>query len=129
MFCARCGSSNDDSAKFCAKCGTSFTGGPTSTSILPSASPHAGTVRGENLPVVYATGKSPVLAAMLSLPPFALGQFYNGDTKKGLLMLVAMAIAIPLWSAGGVGALLDFAVWVWSVVDAYRVASGKIPLW
>jgi TM2 domain-containing membrane protein YozV len=122
MFCSSCGASSVAGAKFCEKCGASF-------GASPVAAP--GLVRGEGVPEKYAIGKSPVLAALLSffLPPFAIGQFYNGDVKKGLAMLAASLVAIPLWFAGGFGSVLDFGIWVWSVADAYRVANRRAPLW
>ena len=65
----------------------------------------------------------------LVVPTFAIGQFYNGDVKKGAVMLICSLIAIPLWAAAGIGSVLNFGIWIWSVIDAYRVASGKAPLW
>ena len=121
MYCSSCGSVNAEAAKFCEKCGSSFA---VSSIVGP------GTVRA-NVPVIYASGKSPGLAAFLSFvfPTLAIGQFYNGDTKKGLTILGISLIAIPLWLASGFGSILDFAIWVWSVVDAYRVAKRSTPLW
>jgi TM2 domain-containing membrane protein YozV len=72
----------------------------------------------------YAQGKDANLAAILSLviPGVALGQFYNGDTLKGILMLVG-ALILSFTVIGFLG------IWVWSVVDAYQVAKGTQSLW
>jgi TM2 domain-containing membrane protein YozV len=70
------------------------------------------------------TGKSPVVAAILSLLIVGVGQFYNGDSKKGAIMLVA-AIVLGTASVG----LLWFACAIWSAVDAYQVANGTGKMW
>lgn len=65
----------------------------------------------------YPTGKNPVWATVLSVIP-GLGQLYNGDVKKGLLMLglCVFYFAVP-------------ALILWSMIDAYRVAAQKAPIW
>jgi TM2 domain-containing membrane protein YozV len=72
----------------------------------------------------YATGKSPGVALLLSLLIVGLGQFYNGDVKKGLLMLVS-AVILGLFTFG----VAWLGIACWAAVDAYQVASGKAPLW
>lgn len=124
MFCARCGTSNDDSAKFCQKCGTGLAAPPA------PAAPAADTrMRGVGAPETaagkrYAVGRNPTIATILSLLIVGVGQFYNGDVKKGAIMLV-VAIVGSLLTMG----IAWLACAVWSAVDAYRVASGKAPLW
>ena len=70
-----------------------------------------------------AIGKNPALAALLSVIVPGLGQFYNGDIKKGWIRL---AIAVLGGSATYGVAWLGAAIW--SAIDAYNVASGKSPL-
>jgi TM2 domain-containing membrane protein YozV len=72
----------------------------------------------------YVTGKNPAVGLILSLIIVGAGQFYNGDLKKGGIMLVAAIVLGAL--TVGVG---WFAVAIWSAIDAYQVASGKSPLW
>jgi len=74
--------------------------------------------------VVFAEGKNPVVATILSLLIVGLGQFYNGDAKKGAAMLVGAIVGGGL-SAGAIWLLVA----VWSAVDAYRVAKREIPIW
>jgi len=96
MFCPKCGTSNDDSARFCAKCGTALavaaapaaTAGPgaaggAATGSMRSAAP------GSSGQVVV--GKNPTVALVLSifLGFLGAGQFYNGDWKKGAAMAAA----------------------------------------
>jgi TM2 domain-containing membrane protein YozV len=71
-----------------------------------------------------ATGTNPVLATILSFFIPGVGQFINGDTKKGAVMLVlAIVLLVP---TVGVGWL---AMQIWSAVDAYRVATGTAQRW
>ena len=72
----------------------------------------------------YATGKNAAVAMILSLFIPGVGQFYNGDMKKGGIMLGA-AVIFGALTAG----LVWLAIAIWSAVDAYQVASGKSPLW
>ena len=72
----------------------------------------------------YAVGKSPGVALILSLIIVGIGQFYNGDNKKGAIMLISAVVAGIL--TFGLG---WFAIAIWSAFDAYNVASGKSPLW
>lgn len=72
----------------------------------------------------YADNKRPALALFLSLFIVGLGQFYNGDFKKGGLMLGG-ALIVGMASYG----IIWFLVAIWSAIDAYRVASRKTPLW
>jgi len=71
-----------------------------------------------------ATGKKPAVALVLSLLVVGLGQFYNGDTKKGLVMLL-LAIGAGAISFG----LGWFGVAIWSAIDAYNVAKGYSEMW
>lgn len=57
----------------------------------------------------------PVLAGALSLLVPGLGQFYNGEIGKGVMLLFS---CLFLWVF-----LLFWIVWIWSVIDAYMVAE------
>lgn len=76
--------------------------------------------------------KSPVLAATLAIVP-GLGHFYLGHNMKGLAYLVGVgglqffgfdldlsvigaAVGVPMELGGG-------ALWLFSIVDAYRTAK------
>ncbi|MCL3882275.1 DUF4339 domain-containing protein [Marivita sp. GX14005] len=61
--------------------------------------------------------KSPWVAALLSLLIVGVGQMYNGQVGKGILMLIG---CIFLWSI-----MLGWIVNLWSIVDAWSVASRK----
>lgn len=122
MYCPNCGAQNADTAKFCEKCGTGLVATPP-----PAAQPDT-RMRGVDVTPAPGghpvTGKNPVLALVLSLVICGVGQFYNGDVKKGALMLIGFILGIFI--SGG---LISFGLWVWSMIDAYLVASGKGKVW
>jgi TM2 domain-containing membrane protein YozV len=68
--------------------------------------------------------KNPAVALVLSLFIPGAGQFYNGDNKRGALMLGGALISLML-AAVTIGVFTGVAIWIWSVVNAYNVASGK----
>jgi len=86
-------------------------------------------VRGAMVPggKAYAVGKSPGLAVFLSFLIPGVGQFYAGDSKKGGIMLGCYLLScVLLFVYIGVAGVLG--IWVWSMIDAYNIASGKTPL-
>src|SRR4051812_44957223 len=124
MFCKICGKSNDEAARFCRSCG----------STLQAASPDIGLSDSRLRPVApettrFAVGKKPLVALVFAIVP-GLGQFYNGDFKKGLLVLFLAVVALLLAPETYCSSLFPFfAIWVWGFVNAYSVAAGKTPLW
>jgi len=150
MHCTNCGHEMAAGGRFCVGCGTALAAsrpsspGPATnaqalvmagpTAMAPSPlpplpnsliTPSVPGPQGRRQSMrIYAEGKTPAVALILSLIIVGLGQFYNGDVKKGFLML------------GGaiVGGFLSFTLlwWVfaiWSAIDAHRVAKRSIPLW
>lgn len=63
-----------------------------------------------------AAQKSAGLAAFLSLLIPGLGQCYNGQVGKGILMFIGCAL---LWLV-----MLGWIVWIWSPIDAYQTAKA-----
>lgn len=61
--------------------------------------------------------KSPWIAALLSLLIVGVGQMYNGQVGKGILMIVG---CILLWTV-----FLGWIINLWSIIDAWSVASKK----
>jgi TM2 domain-containing membrane protein YozV len=74
--------------------------------------------------VARPTGKNPVLAAVLSALIVGVGQFYNGDIKKGAIMLLGAGIL-----GVATGGLLWLGIAIWSAIDAYQVANGTGKMW
>jgi TM2 domain-containing membrane protein YozV len=75
----------------------------------------------------HLTGKQ-VLAVLLSSFMPGIGQFYNADHKKGVVMLAAYFLCVGL-SATRIGLLAILPIVIWSTIDAYRVSSGKVQRW
>jgi TM2 domain-containing membrane protein YozV len=96
--------------------------------------------------VIVTFGKSSGLAVVLSFFWAGLGQVYNGQILKGIMMMIAQPFL--LWAgtastifgglvaagnpndAGGAGVLLGglmalgaVAIWIYSMVNAYRTAD------
>nr|WP_150111299.1 MULTISPECIES: NINE protein [Mesorhizobium] len=63
-----------------------------------------------------AANKSAGVALILSLLICGLGQFYNGQIGKGILMFV---LTIALWFV-----FLGWIIMIWSAVDAYKTAKA-----
>lgn len=62
-----------------------------------------------------AANKSPGVALLLSLLICGVGQMYNGQVGKGIMMLIG---CIVTWFI-----FLGWIVWIWSMVDAYQTAK------
>lgn len=136
MYCQACGSPNLQEARFCAKCGRP---------LAAPLGPDTGSAQGQSPPPPYsdprirggepsgsgryAMGKTPPLAVLLSFLIPGMGQFYNGDSKKGGIMLGLWVLSLILLSIGGVGFVIGAGVWIWAMVDAYGVAKGKTSMW
>jgi len=122
MFCSKCGAENVDGARFCASCGTAL------AVAAPVQVPPPPPVRGAEPAAVAAaaspTGKTPWVAALLSAVITGAGQLYNNDWKKGLAMFFGAVLGLMF-----TGGLATIAIWIWSMVDGYQVASGKGKVW
>jgi tetratricopeptide (TPR) repeat protein len=83
----------------------------------------------------FASSKKPILAALLSLLFIGLGQFYNGDWKKAIVMILTLPIGLFFSIFAGIIGIIMIApaVWImiatWSITDAWRVAGGKARRW
>lgn len=137
MFCPNCGGQGAEGSRFCQKCGTplpqaTMSGSPSSASSAPNINSNStrGVMRDSHhaqhpsTGKRFASGKNPVTAVILSMLIIGVGQFYNGDVKKGIVMIISAIVAGSL--SGGV---LIFPVWLWSAFDAYQVASSKAAIW
>ena len=106
MFCSVCGTeAAGESDTFCRKCGAPLSG--------LNGAPH---------PALLADAKSPGLAAVLSFFWCGLGQIYNGQIFKGVVMLVIYAISAFLIHIF-IGLITTPILWIWGMVDAYRTAE------
>jgi TM2 domain-containing membrane protein YozV len=73
----------------------------------------------------YTTGvtaKNPVLSLVLSLVIPGLGQIINGETGKGIALIVGVVISFFLIFVL-IGFLTWFAIWVFAMYDAFQGAK------
>ncbi len=68
--------------------------------------------------------KNPGVAAVLSFFFCGLGQIYNGQILKGIIMLVCYAIS-ALMMYVVIGFITTPILWIWGMYDAYRTAEKK----
>lgn len=66
--------------------------------------------------------KSPGLAAVLSFFWTGVGQIYNGQIAKGLILIVVQMINSALMFIL-IGFVTYPIVWIWGMYDAYRTAE------
>ena len=106
-YCQNCGNPLPERAFFCPDCGA-------------AASPQN---QSEKEFDKFVSNKDPFIAAILSLLFPGLGQVYNGEFHKGLLVQI---IFLVTFFGGGVSFLLipiPLAVWVIGIYDAYTEAD------
>lgn len=66
--------------------------------------------------------KNPGVAAVLSFFYCGLGQIYNGQIFKGIIMLVVYTISALLMYVL-IGFITTPILWIWGMYDAYRTAD------
>ena len=79
----------------------------------------------------YAFGKTPGVATFFSFIFPGGGQFYNGDTRKGLMLLGIAFVAFVLTVEMGIwylGMPLSLGAWLWGMMDAGKVARQQKAL-
>ncbi len=123
--CNECNTENPDGSKFCINCGARLTveTGRRRRRQAPERRRQTPQHRTSTDLTGYAEGKTPIVACGLSLLIVGLGQFYNGDMKKGGMLLVGAIV---------VGAITGGIVWlglaIYAAYDAYQVADGQKQL-
>jgi TM2 domain-containing membrane protein YozV len=75
-------------------------------------------------------GKRPIVALLLSVVFPGLGQLYNGEIAKGIVIAAACSIlAAGVTWLGGTGrvsaAISLFVVWISAILDAYKSARAS----
>lgn len=96
-FCSNCGAKIDVKAEICPKCGVRVAGA--------------------------SEQKSPFLALILSFLFPGLGQFYNGHSKKGIILVVGAIVSVILYVIL-IGAILYLLIWIYGLYDAYKSAEA-----
>lgn len=111
MFCSKCGSQVDGAQGFCSRCGARVA---SSQAIV--AAPAGSQV------VVVKAEKNPGLAAVLSFFWSGLGQIYNGEIGKGILLLVVYVISCWMMLIV-IGFITTPILWIYGMIDAYKTAE------
>ncbi len=66
--------------------------------------------------------KNPGVAAVLSFFVTGLGQIYNGQIAKGIILIIVYGISWCLMFVL-IGFITTPILWIWGMYDAYRTAE------
>jgi len=66
--------------------------------------------------------KNPGLAAVLSFLWVGLGQVYNGEVAKGILLMIVYVFSVLLMFVI-IGFITTPILWIWGIYDAYSAAE------
>lgn len=121
MFCSKCGSQVETSQGFCSKCGTPVASAQAMVAAS-AAAPGPQVAAGSPQVVMVKTPKNPGVAAVLSFFWSGLGQIYNGEIGKGVLLLVVYIVSWWLMLIV-IGFITTPVLWIYGMVDAYKTAE------
>jgi TM2 domain-containing membrane protein YozV len=121
MFCSGCGRQMDAAQQFCPGCGLKNPA-PQPTSMVTSLGTGVAPAQIPAQQIIVVAEKSPGLAAVLSFFWAGLGQIYNGEISKGILLMVAYVISCVLMAVV-IGFITTPILWIYGMVDAYRTAE------
>ena len=101
-YCGNCGNQIDANAEICPDCGVRQPG-------YSSQGP------------AYQQ-KNPGIAAVLSALWVGLGQIYNGEIVKGIILIIAYIISVCL-TIILIGFITTPILWIFGIYDAYNTAK------
>jgi TM2 domain-containing membrane protein YozV len=117
-FCETCGTPISENTTYCESCGAKV--GNEDPSIATSTSGNQGTIPVQmDQKTDRVQKKNPLIALILSLIITGVGQIYNGQVRKGVILLVVFFIVFVIFWP------LALIVWLFGMYDAYTTA-GKI---
>jgi TM2 domain-containing membrane protein YozV len=116
-FCENCGKPLGENTTYCESCGAKV--GNTDPPI-PMSTGNQGAVPVQTAhAAAQVQKKNPWISLILSLIITGVGQIYNGQIKKGIILLVAFIVVyLIFWP-------LALIIWIFGMYDAYSTA-GKI---
>lgn len=106
-YCSNCGVEIDSSTRYCSNCGAEQ-GSPSGY-----GQPYQRNVRKQ---------KSAGLAAVLSFLVVGLGQVYNGEVGKGVLLFLGAVVSGILMYVL-IGFITWIIIWFYAIYDAYNTAN------
>jgi TM2 domain-containing membrane protein YozV len=122
MFCSGCGHQMDAGQQFCPGCGLKNPAVQPTSMVSSGVMGVAGTGVAPAQQIIVVAEKSPGLAAVLSFFWAGLGQIYNGEITKGIVLMVAYVVSCVL-IALVIGFITTPILWIYGMVDAYRTAE------
>ncbi len=102
-YCSNCGAQIDIKAEICPKCGVRVVQVPSPVG-LPTEK------------------KSEGISAILSFFIPGLGQIYNGQIGKGIVMII-VGVILAFTMVILIGFILYPIFWIWNIYDAYSIAK------
>jgi len=114
LYCPYCGAAAIHGDNFCHNCRRTFVDKPvefSQTQLKPS----------------HAVLRKPWISASLSFIGLGLGQFYNGETGKGIIITILFFLVLYLSRiyTSFNGLIILIAIWAGAIIDAY-ISSKKI---
>ena len=137
--CPACGSESQDNEEICKNCGSKLPKKKTETATVEqkdtkfcpkcgaeisktaNACPKCGAKSQSN--VIQQEQKSPFIAGILSLIIFGIGQFYNGQPRKGALLFIG-GYFISIILIYFFGYITYIIIALFSAYDAYKTAEA-----
>lgn len=118
QHCPHCGIKAHQEAKFCQNCGSSIS---LDANVCGQCGAVGGIVR-DNIPGPHSSYKNENIAAVLSFLIVGLGQIYNGEVGKGILLFIAGSISAVLISIL-IGIPMFLIIWIYGIYDAHSEAK------
>jgi len=119
-YCSNCGNAMEGNALFCANCGNQS-----------EAKNESFKEKMEYEADKLMRNKDPFIAAILSFVLPGLGQVYNGDFKKGLMIQICFIFSCIFSGIFFLFLLIPFGIWLFGIYDAYteaeKIRNGELP--
>lgn len=114
-YCYECGKKLEEGSEFCSNCGTKI-------SYDNENKFNNRNTRTYEPEVVVKNEKNPGLAAVLSFLIIGLGQIYNGEIAKGLILLIVSYLCWALFFLI-ILPIIALIIWIYAIFDAYNTAK------
>lgn len=106
-YCTHCGTKVNSRVKRCLNCGSMI-------SSMATVCPKCG---------YNIIQKIPVLAAALSFIFPGLGQYYNGQKQKGIILMACIIISLIL-TIIIIGTITGLIIWLYAIYDGFMTAKA-----
>jgi TM2 domain-containing membrane protein YozV/RNA polymerase subunit RPABC4/transcription elongation factor Spt4 len=132
-YCSNCGTQIENVVEICPKCGVKQPGVPKTKYCSNCGSqideqaeicPECGVRQSEDTTYqqpMYQQ-KNPGIAAVLSALWVGIGQIYNGEIGKGIILMVIYVVSVLLMFVI-IGFITTPLLWIFGIYDAYNTAK------